>query len=93
MPTEIIPEIIKEPIKAGCAPGNETIGYFAGEVSRLRSELKDAWGVINTLHMEAMDHREAWPRALVWLSRNAEFGPEKDQSHGQCAIDEAKEEI
>ena len=41
MLTEIIPEIIEEPVKAGCAPGNETIGYLAGEISRLRSELRN----------------------------------------------------
>ncbi len=38
--TDIIPEIIDEPARAGCAPGNETIGYLAGEISRLRSLLK-----------------------------------------------------
>ena len=38
--TENIPEIIDEPVKAGCAPGNETIGYLAGEISRLRGLLK-----------------------------------------------------
>jgi hypothetical protein len=42
MLTEIIPEIIQEPTKAGCAPGDETIGYFAGEISRLRSHLRSA---------------------------------------------------
>ena len=41
MLTDIIPEIIEEPAKAGCAPGNETIGYLAGEISRLRSELRN----------------------------------------------------
>jgi hypothetical protein len=41
MLSDIIPEIIEEPIKAGCAPGNETIGYLAGEISRLRSELRN----------------------------------------------------
>jgi hypothetical protein len=40
MLSDIIPEIIEEPIKAGCAPGNETIGYLAGEISRLRAVLK-----------------------------------------------------
>lgn len=38
--THVIPQIIDEPRKAGCAEGNETIGYLAGEISRLRSELK-----------------------------------------------------
>jgi hypothetical protein len=37
----IIPEIINEPILAGCSEGNETIGFFAGEISRLRSELRN----------------------------------------------------
>lgn len=37
--TENIPEIIDEPVKAGCEPGNETIGYLAGEISRLRGLL------------------------------------------------------
>lgn len=40
MLTDIIPEIINEPVEAGCAPGNKTIGYLAGEISRFRSELK-----------------------------------------------------
>lgn len=40
MLSDIIPEIIEEPLKAGCAPGNETIGYLAGEISRLRAALK-----------------------------------------------------
>lgn len=40
MLTEIIPEIIEEPVKAGCAPGNETLGYMAGEISRLRGTLR-----------------------------------------------------
>ncbi len=35
--TEIIPEIINEPIAAGCVGADETVGYLAGEVSRLRS--------------------------------------------------------
>jgi len=39
MLTDIIPEIIEEPIKAGCEPGNETIGFLAGEISRLRGTL------------------------------------------------------
>lgn len=38
--TTIIPEIIQETVNAGCKPGNETIGYLAGEISRLRSENK-----------------------------------------------------
>ena len=37
--TENIPEIIDEPAKAGCEPGNETIGYLAAEISRLRGLL------------------------------------------------------
>lgn len=40
MQTEIIPEIIEEPIKAGCAPGNETLGFLAGEISRLRARVR-----------------------------------------------------
>jgi hypothetical protein len=40
MLTDIIPDIINEPVEAGCAPGNETIGYLAGEISRLRYELR-----------------------------------------------------
>ena len=35
--TTNIPDIIEEPAKMGCAPGNETIGYMAAEISRLRS--------------------------------------------------------
>jgi len=45
MSSTIIPEIIQEPAAAGCAPGNETIGYLAGEISRLRSELNTALAV------------------------------------------------
>jgi hypothetical protein len=61
--------------------GDEGRAISDGENCRLRCELKDAWGVINTLHMEAMDHREAWPRALGWLHRNAEFRPENVLAH------------
>lgn len=37
-----IPAIAEEPRKAGCADGGETVGYFAAEISRLRSELSTA---------------------------------------------------
>jgi hypothetical protein len=42
MLTEIIPEIIEEPTKAGCTNNDQVIGYLAGEISRLRSHLRDA---------------------------------------------------
>ena len=38
-------------------------------------ELKDAWTIINILHMERMDDHEVWPRALEWLKRNEAHGP------------------
>lgn len=38
-------------------------------------ELKDAWTIINILHMERMDAHEVWPRALEWLKRNEAHRP------------------
>ena len=44
-PTSLeIPAIVEEPAKAGCAPGGETLGYLAAEISRLRSALSLATG-------------------------------------------------
>jgi hypothetical protein len=54
--TTIIPEIIDEPRKAGCLDGLETIGYFAGEISRLR-------GKLNELERE----RDGWKEAAYSL--------------------------
>lgn len=39
---EIIPDIIKEPEIAGCLSTNETIGYLAGEISRLRNIINNS---------------------------------------------------
>lgn len=41
----------------------------------LVGRLREAWSLLNTLHMEVMDKGESWPRALEWLERNKHFKP------------------
>lgn len=40
------------------------------ETAALVAEIKEAWTIVNILHMEQMDQKEVWPRALLWLEKN-----------------------
>jgi hypothetical protein len=35
-----------------------------------RSQLREAWQIIQVLHAARLDDREPWLRALEWLARN-----------------------
>lgn len=34
-----------------------------------RSQLREAWQIIQVLHAARLDDQEPWPRALEWLAR------------------------
>jgi len=84
MLTTIIPEILEEPIKAGCEPGNETIGYLAGEISRLRAELSNIATAKPHEWDEMSDQFQSWAqnRARAALKPNTQV---RRQEGGESA--------